>query len=84
MPSIDLNFETNMTRQMSKHKGTFQTTKNNDFTTCPTRVGVVGPFRATEFECVLQALWQSPVHYRERLRIIGRDGSDSPKTRLGR
>ena len=31
-----------------------------------------------------KATWQSPVHCRERLRITGRDGSDSPKTRRGR
>ena len=78
-----------MTRQTSKHNRTFQTPKSDDVeltdilqspcyhlsNTC-----AVGPFRATESER-LQATWHSPVHYREQLRIISRDGSDSPKTR---
>ena len=42
----------------------------------------VGLFRATHWsERVLQAIWHCPIHYRERSKIIGRDGWDSPKTR---
>ena len=70
-----------MTRQTSKHNGTFQTKKSNDLYNT---WNAIGPFRATQTERVLQAISHSPVRCCERLRIRGRDGFDSPKTRRRR